>query len=163
VTVLELLPRIAPFEDEEITAALAEYLQEEGLRILTDFQTTQVETRRGRNVPTATQMGTEVSIEAEQTLVSTGRRPNTAGIGLEEAGVKLGENDDILVNEFLQTDNPCVYAGGDVTGRDMFVYVAAVGATLAAENALTDAVRSYDTSTILHVSPSPIRRLPRRD
>jgi mercuric reductase len=131
VTVLELLPRIAPFEDEEISAALTEYLKEEGLRIVADFQTTGVEKRDGRYVLTGTLSGAETTFEAEQTLVATGRRPNTVGFGLEEAGVELGEKGEILVNEFLQTDNPYVYAAGDVLGQDMFVYVAAYGGTLA--------------------------------
>ena len=152
VTVLELLPRIAPFEDEEVSAALAEYLQEEGLRIVTDFQTTGVEKREGRYLLTGTLNDAEARFEAEQLLVATGRRPNTAGFGLEEAGVKLGEKGEILVNEFLQTDNPYVYAAGDVLGQDMFVYVAAYGATLAAENALMDAGRVYDTSTIPRIT-----------
>jgi mercuric reductase len=152
VTVLELLPRIAPFEDEEISAALAEYLQEEGLRIVADFQTTGVEKRGGRYLLTGTLSGTETRFEAEQILVATGRRPNTAGFGLEEVGVKLGEKGEILVNKFLQTDNPFVYAAGDVLGQDMFVYVAAYGGTLAAENALTDAGRVYDTSYIPRIA-----------
>lgn len=152
VTVLELLPRIVPFEDEEVSAALTEYLQEEGLRIVADFQTTGVEKRGGRYALTGTLKGAETTFEAEQLLVATGRRPNTAGFGLEEVGVKLGEKGEILVNEFLQTDNPYVYAAGDVTGQDMFVYVAAYGATLAAENALTDAGRVYDTSTIPRIT-----------
>jgi mercuric reductase len=152
VTVLELLPRIAPYEDEEVSAALTEYLQEEGLRIVTDFQTTGVEKRGGRYLLTGTLDGAETIFEAGQLLVATGRRPNTAGFGLEEAGVGLGEKGEILVNEFLQTDNPYVYAAGDVTGRDMFVYVAAYGATLAVENALTDAGRVYDTSTVPRIT-----------
>lgn len=152
VTVLELLPRIAPFEDEEVSAALAEYLQEEGLRIVTDFQTVQVEKHEGRYVLTGILNDAEARFEAEQTLVAAGRRPNSAGMGLKEAGVKLGGRGEILVDEHLQTDNPDVYAAGDVLGQDMFVYVAAYGGTLAAENALTDAGRVYDTSTIPRIT-----------
>ncbi|HKZ85221.1 MAG TPA: mercury(II) reductase [Anaerolineae bacterium] len=152
VTVLEVLPRIAPFEDSDISAALAEYLEEEGLRIVPHFKTTRVERRDGRYILTGIKNDAEVTFEAEQLLVATGRRPNTAGLGLEEAGVKLGKRGEILVNDLLLTHNPFVYAAGDVTGRDMFVYVAAYSGQLATENALTNAGRTYDVSYIPRIT-----------
>jgi len=152
VTVLEVLPRIAPFEDEDISAALAGYLEEEGLRIVSNFKTTKVERRDGRYILSGTKNDAEVVFEAEQLLVATGRRPNTAGMGLEEAGVKLGQRGEILVNDFLQTHNPFVYAAGDVTGRDMFVYVAAYSGQLTAENALAGAGRVYDAAYIPRIT-----------
>jgi len=152
VTVLEVLPRIAPFEDSDISTALTEYLEEEGLRIVPNFKTTRVEKRDGRTILTGTKNNAEVTFEAEQLLVATGRRPNTAGMGLEEAGVTLGKRGEVVVNENLQTDNPFVYAAGDVTGRDMFVYVAAYSGMLAAENALTNAGRTYDVSYIPRIT-----------
>jgi mercuric reductase len=152
VTALEVLPRIAPFEDEDLSAALAGYLEEEGLRIVPNFKTTKVERRDGRYILTGTKNEAEVVFEAEQLLVATGRRPNTAGLGLEEAGVRLGQRGEILANDSLQTHNPFVYAAGDVTGRDMFVYVAAYSGQLAAENALTNAGRVYDAAYIPRIT-----------
>ncbi len=152
VTVLEVLPRIAPFEDEDISVALAEYLEEEGLRIVSNFKTTKVERRDGRYILSGSKNEAEVVFEAEQLLVATGRRPNTAGMGLEEAGVRLGQRGEVLVNDFLQTHNPFVHAAGDVTGRDMFVYVAAYSGQLAAENALTSAGRTYDAAYIPRIT-----------
>jgi mercuric reductase len=152
VTLLEVLPRIAPFEDEEVSYALAEYLQQEGLHVEAGFQAARVEKRDGRYRLTGMQNGRERAFEAEQLLVATGRRPNTAEMGLEEAGVKLGQRGEILVDEHLQTENPDVYAAGDVLGRDMFVYVAAYQGQLAAENALTGAGRASDTGYIPRVT-----------
>lgn len=159
VTVLELLPRIVPFEDEAISTALADYLQAEGIRITTGFQTNQAERRDGRFYLVGNQTcadagsnGRSLTFEAEQLLVATGRRPNTANMGLETAGIRLGKRGEILVNETLQTDNPFVYAAGDVTGQDMFVYTAAYAGGLAAENALTGAGRVYDTSYIPRIT-----------
>lgn len=154
VTVLEVLPHIAPFEDSDISAALTGYLEEEGLRIVPGFKTTKVERREGRNILTGTLVrnDVEVTFEAEQLLVATGRRPNTAGMGLEEAGVKLGDRGEVLVDDLLLTHNAFVYAAGDVIGRDMFVYVAAYSGQLAAENALTNAGRTYDTSYIPRIT-----------
>jgi mercuric reductase len=148
VTLLELLPRIAPFEDEEIGDALQGYLEEEGLEIYTGFQTTRVEKREGSYLLSGTQDGREIAFEAEHLLVATGRRPNTQGLRLEEVGVKLGPRGEILVDDHLQTTNPDVYAAGDVIGRDMFVYVAAYGGMLAAENALNGVGKVYDASYI---------------
>jgi len=152
VTVVELLPRIAPFEDEEISAALQGYLEEEGLRIVTGYQTSKVEERAGRIFLHGEIEGEALTLDAEQLLVATGRRPNTAGIGLEEAGVQLGKRGEIIVDENLRSSNPYVFAAGDVTGRDMFVYVAAYAGGLAAENALTEASGKYDTTYIARVT-----------
>ncbi|MCH8348338.1 MAG: FAD-dependent oxidoreductase, partial [Proteobacteria bacterium] len=80
--------------------------------------------------------GAEQTIEAERILVASGRRPNTADLGLKEFGVALTANGGIQVNDRLQSTNPEVYAAGDVTGRHQFVYMAAYGAKLAARNAL---------------------------
>lgn len=152
VTVIELMPRIAPFEDEEISEALTGYLEAEGLRIVTAFETKAVEKVDGRYVITGARDGAEASFDAAQLLVATGRRANTAHMGLEEAGVKLGDRGEMLVDDTLRSDNPDVYAAGDVTGRDMFVFVAAYSGQLAAENALTGAGRVYDASTIARVT-----------
>lgn len=152
VTLLELLPRIAPFEDEAISQALQESLHEEGLRIVTGFQTQQVQKTAGRYHLQGTLEGETHSFEAQQLLVATGRRPNTGGLGLEEAGVALGKRGEILVDDTLRTSNPYVYAAGDVTGKDMFVYTAAYGGALAAENALAQAGRVYDSSYIARVT-----------
>ncbi len=149
VTLVELLPRIAPFEDEAISTALQETLEAEGIRVVTDFRTQQVTQTDGRVTLYAENGQT---VDGERLLVATGRRPNTRGMGLEEAGVELGPRGEVIVDETLRTTNPDVYAAGDVTGRDMFVYVAAYAGGLAAENALTGAGRRYDTAHIPRVT-----------
>jgi mercuric reductase len=152
ITILELMPAIAPFEEPEISEALAGYLNSEGLRMITGFQTLKVERRDGRYFLTGMLNQEEFILNAEQILVATGRRPNTDGMDLEKAGVRLGKQGEILVDDTLRTRNPYVYAAGDVTGRDMFVYVAAYGGGLAAENALTAAGKSYDAGYIPRVT-----------
>lgn len=152
VTVVEVLPRILPFEDEAIGIALTEYLEGEGIRIVPGFRTDGVVRRNGRYELRGVKNEAEVVFEAEQLLVATGRRANTAGMGLEEASVRLGPRGEVLVNDFLQTHNPFVYAAGDVTGRDMFVYVASYAGKLAADNALTGAGKVYDASYIPRIT-----------
>lgn len=152
VTVLELMSRIAPFEDEEISAALTEYLEQEGLRIVSGFKTQRIKDLDGRYVLTGGKDGTEFSFEAERLLVATGRRPNTEDLGLEEAGVDVGNRGEIMVNDQLQTSNTDVFAAGDVLGRDMFVYVAAAGGQLATTNALNGDDKAFDASYIGRVT-----------
>jgi len=161
VTVIELLERIVPFEDEAISEALAGYLRDEGMTLVTGASTQRVDRSGGEyrlqvkladGPSTGSGRGSETTFVAEELLVATGRRPNTANMGLAEAGVELDRRGGIVVNDFLQTTNPDVYAAGDVTGRDMFVYVAAYGGGLAAENALTGAGRVYDTAALPRIT-----------
>lgn len=152
VTVLELLPRIVPFEDEEISQVLSEELQAEGLRLVTGFSTEVVAYQDKRFTLTGLVNGTKLDFSAEQLLIATGRRPNTAGMGLQEVGIEMGKLGEVTVNETLQTSLLDVYAAGDVTGRDMFVYVAAYAGQLAVENALMNAGRVYDAFYIPRVT-----------
>ena len=149
VTVVELMPRVAPFEDKAISVALQEALEAEGLRFETNFKT-QAVTQEAGHITLTAEDGRQV--RGEQLLVATGRRPNTRGLGLEEAGVKLGPRGEVLVDETLRTANAHVYAAGDVTGRDMFVYVAAYAGGLAAENTLTGTGKRYRTDYIPRVT-----------
>ncbi|PJF39808.1 MAG: mercury(II) reductase [Chloroflexi bacterium] len=152
VTVLEVMPVIAPFEEPEISEALTDYLRDEGMVIETGVNITQVDRdERGYHL-TAERAGETLIFEAQALLMATGRRPNTSGMGLEEAGVKLGKRGEVIVDEHMRTDNPHIYATGDVVGRDMFVYVAAYSGTLAADNALNGSGRVYDTNVLPRVT-----------
>jgi len=152
ITVVEMLPKIAPGTDEEISDALHTYLEEEGIRISTGFQTESITKENEEYAIIGRLNGTSTTLRAEQLLVATGRQPVTKGLGLDDAGVEIGTRGEIIVNENLQTKNPDIYAAGDVTGKDQFVYVAAYAAGLAVENALTNAGRMYDTSYIPRVT-----------
>jgi len=100
----------------------------------------------------ATTDGRAETFKSEQLLVATGRRANTRGFGLDDAGIELGPKGEIRVNEHLQTSRPEVYAAGDVIGDPMFVYVAAYGGNLAADNALNGNSRHYDLSALPRVT-----------
>ena len=153
VTVLEALPRVVPAEDAEIGAALAGYLRDEGLIVHTGVTIIRVEPSDGaRTVVFRDDNRTERRVHAEQILVATGRRGNTAGFGLDAAGVRLGKKGEIVVDDFLRTSNPAIYAAGDVIGDPMFVYVAAYAGAVAAENALSGNVRRYDLTALPKVT-----------
>jgi mercuric reductase len=151
VTLVELEERIAPNEDEEASSSLRTYLVAEGIRVETGFRSERVEKTTIGVVLHGTQQKRSVLIEAERLLVATGRRPNTEGLGLEPAGIQTGPKGEVLVDENLKTSNSSVYAAGDVTGRDMFVYVAAYAGALASDNALGGKRRVYDTAHIPRV------------
>jgi mercuric reductase len=145
VTVLEALPRVVPLEEPEVGDALRSYLEAEGMVVRPGVRITRVERVGGRYRVTFTEgQQEEEVVEAEQLLVATGRRANTAGLGLEEVGVELGPKGEIRVNEYAQTTNPRIYAAGDCAGDPMFVYVAAHMGTVAAENALHGNHRRVD-------------------
>jgi len=84
----------------------------------------------------ATVDGAETVIDADEVLVATGRAPNTAGLGLEAAGVATSARGAVVTDGQLRTTSPRVWAAGDVTGTPQFVYVAAYHGALAAGNAL---------------------------
>src|SRR3989449_3565746 len=143
-TILEALPRVVPAEDPDVGNALGDYLRSEGLEVHTDIQIDRVgRSHDGYAVQFRAGPGPRTA-RADQLLIATGRRANTAGFGLESIGVTLGTKGEIVVSESLQTTNPDVYAAGDVLGDPMFVYVAASGGALAAENALTGNESPYD-------------------
>ena len=132
VTVIELLPRLLPREDEAIGAGLRAILERDGMRILTGMQTKAVRHTNG---------GFEVDLGAEKVvsdrlLVAAGRRANTADLGLESIGVRTEKNGAIVVDEHLRSSVANVYAAGDCSGERQFVYVAAAGGTRAAVNML---------------------------
>ena len=152
VTVLEALPRVVPAEDADVGTALGDYLRAEGLAVHAGVQIEQVG-RAGDSYTVSFKDGAKArTARAEQLLVATGRRANTKGFGLEAVGVTLRKKGEIVVNEFLQTANPDIYAAGDVIGEPMFVYVAAYGGSVAAENALGGSVRRYDLTALPKVT-----------
>jgi len=89
---------------------------------------------------------------AEHLLVATGRRPRTEGLGLDEIGVELGGNGEIVVDGDLSTSRPRVWAAGDVTGHPQFVYVAAKHGGLVVENAFEQAGRRIDYSALPRIT-----------
>jgi mercuric reductase len=152
VMVLESGPYVARAEEPEIGQALVRYLEDEKVRICTNVTISQVERRDGGYLVHTQTDGKPEVCQAECLLVATGRRPNTSGFGLEDAGVALGSKGEITVNEHLQTTNPDIYAAGDCIGDPMYVYVAAYSGGLAVENALSDVGKVFDLTALPHVT-----------
>ncbi len=152
VMVLESGPQVAMAEEPEIGDALVRYLEDEKVQICTNVTIIRVERRDGGYLVHTQTDGKPEVCRAERLLVATGRRPNTSGIGLVDAGVVLGAKGEIVVNDHLQTRNPDIYAAGDCIGDPMYVYVAAYAGGLATENALSGVGRVYNLSALPHVT-----------
>jgi dihydrolipoamide dehydrogenase len=134
VTIVEMLPRVVPLEDEEVSKELKKEFEKRGIRILVGNKVEAVEaTANGVKVKVSAE-GKETTLEAEQALVAIGFRPNSRGLGLEEAGVKINERGFVEINEKLQTSVPNIYAIGDVTGKLMLAHVGSAMGIAAAEN-----------------------------
>ena len=152
VTWVEALDRIAPFEEPEISEALHSYLEGQGATIHVGAMA-KAAGRGGDRIWLEVEVdGTANRIEADQILIATGRRARTEGLGLEEAGVDLDRRGHVVVDDQMRTTNPRVYAAGDVTAQPQFVYVAAMGGNIAAENALRDAGRRISFETMPRVT-----------
>lgn len=140
--------RLLPEGEPEISDALATYFAAEGITVRrVDGYDGIVTNDRGIAL-SATIEGTAETMKAQRILLSTGRKANSLGFGLEEAGVALRENGGIKIDDRMRTTKEGVYAAGDVTGRDQFVYMAAYGAKIAAKNALNGNALTYDNSAM---------------
>jgi dihydrolipoamide dehydrogenase len=134
VTIVEMLPHILPAEDVETADVLAKEYKKRGIKILAGTKVESVEkTETGVKVTVSNEKGQQV-LEAEQALVAIGFRPNSAGLGLEELGVKLDKRGFIEIDERMATSVPGIYAIGDVTGKMLLAHVASAMGMAASEN-----------------------------
>ena len=140
--------RLLPQAEPEIGEALAGVLAGEGLTVIDGVAYRAIRRTRTGVALTVAVEGRDETIEAEKILVTTGRHPNTSDLGLEDVGVALAADGAVEVDEHMRTSRPGTYAAGDVTGRDQFVYMAAYGAKVAAENALNGDTRTYDATAM---------------
>ena len=123
VTILQDGDIFLPREDEEIAGAVRESLESRGIRVMTGVKVKALEQAEGKAL-VAVDNGKEVQkLEAEAVLVATGRRPNTAGLNLEAAGVEIGPRGGIVTDDSLTTTAPHIYAMGDVRGGLQFTYI----------------------------------------
>jgi len=134
VTVIEMLSRIVPLEDEEISSILAREFKKKGINVLLGQKVTSL-SREGGIVKvniSAVEGEKTQTLEAELVIIGLGFAPNSDGLGLEELGVKV-ERGFIQINEKMQTNVAGVYAIGDVTGKLPLAHVASAMGVVAAE------------------------------
>jgi dihydrolipoamide dehydrogenase len=133
VTLVEMLDRIVPNEDEEVSQDLHKAFTKEGIQCLPGHTVKSLDpTDEGVRVTVA--VGDEEQVlEVEQVLVATGFKPNTRDLGLEEVGVQLSERGFVEIDEKMATNVPGIWAIGDVTGKLMLAHVGSAMGMIAAE------------------------------
>ncbi len=141
--------------EPEVGPALRRLLAAEGVRVLTRAIVRSVATRGPQTVAMVEVAGEVTELNAERLLVATGRRPNTDDIAVERAGVTLDERGAVVVDEYLRTSVPHIYAAGDVIGAglgsQMATPVGSHDGAIVAMNALTDAGQRVDHRVIPRV------------
>ena len=134
VTIIEMLPRIVPLEDEEISQELEKAFKKRGIKTLTNHKVESIETTQAGVKVNVSSDGEKKSLEAEQALVAIGFSPNSRDLGLEALGVNITERGFVAVDERLATNVPGIWAIGDVTGKVMLAHVGSAQGIICAEN-----------------------------
>jgi len=142
-----------PSGEPEVPAAVQDVFDAEGIGILTAATVMSVRGEAtARSVTIKTAGGPERQRAYGQILVAAGRRPVTAGLNLDAAGLRAGGRGEIVTDGSGRTANPRIWAAGDVTGGPQFVYVAAAQGSAAAGNALQNAGRTLDYTALPRVT-----------
>jgi pyruvate/2-oxoglutarate dehydrogenase complex dihydrolipoamide dehydrogenase (E3) component len=136
VTVVEMADEIAAREDHEVIATLREILAGEGIAIRTGWSVKAVRTDGKRKTATIeNKSGSRETVTSDEIFVASGRRGNIEDLGLDKAGVKV-EKSYVVVDKYLQTTAPRIWACGDVHGHLQFTHVAAYEAVRLVRNML---------------------------
>jgi len=134
VSLVEMLPRLAPLEDEEVSAELAKALSKRKINCLPGHRVESLAaTAEGVEVKVSSPEG-EKSLHADQALVAIGFKPNSRGLGLEALGVKMSERGMIEIDDHMATNIPGIWAIGDVTGKLMLAHVGSAQGLVCAES-----------------------------
>ncbi len=151
VTLIEMLPRLLPLEDEEVSKELARAFKKRGIKTLTDTKLGGVE-RGAKGLEIALESGGKAEkVSAEKLLVAIGRAPVTEGIGLEELGIELDKG-YVPVDGTMRTSAQSVYAIGDVVRTPWLAHVASAEGILAVEHMAGQDVRPIDYDKVPSVT-----------
>ncbi|MEM5802431.1 MAG: dihydrolipoyl dehydrogenase [Candidatus Aenigmatarchaeota archaeon] len=132
VTIVEMLDRLLPLEDREVSERIEKILKDNGVKILTNTKVIEV---KDDGLITKVKTSTGEILEAEKVIISTGRKPNTQNIGLENVGIMIDDTGKIIVNDKMETNVKGIYAIGDVVGS-RYAHEAMENGIVAAENAM---------------------------
>ncbi|MEW2469410.1 FAD-dependent oxidoreductase [Streptomyces sp. NPDC046994] len=142
VTVLEAADRLLPREDEDIAEAVQEILTGDGIRVITGARVTEVRDNGAVSTVVYEKNGRTHTVEASALLPATGRRPVTDGLHLDAAGVHTAPNGAIVVDEYLRSSQPHIYALGDVNGGEQFTYISLDDARIVLDQLLSEGKRT---------------------
>jgi dihydrolipoamide dehydrogenase len=134
VTIVEMLPRIAPLEDEDVSSELAKAFKKMGIEVLAATRVEAIETLKTKvKVSVSGEQGSQ-TLDAEQVLIAIGFKPNSRDIGLEAAGVRVDDRGFVEIDARMATSVQGIWAIGDVTGKLMLAHAASAMGIVCAEN-----------------------------
>ncbi|MBQ9421809.1 MAG: FAD-dependent oxidoreductase, partial [Lachnospiraceae bacterium] len=133
ITVVEMLPQLLGNMDASLAKATEDQFAAEGIRVELGARVKEVSDKGGNKLVTFEKDGKDGTVEAEYVLVSTGRKANSAGLGLEELGVELVKG-FVKVDSHMRSNVSGIYACGDITGEGMLAHTASEGGVIAVEN-----------------------------
>ncbi len=135
VVLIEMQPSLLPPESPDIGRIIQQQLEAEGVQIYTAARVESVSAQgNGTIAVTVDRGGEQISIAATHLLIATGRRGRTQRLGLEQIGVETDAQGKVVVNEYLQSSVPHIYAAGDCNQFPAFVYTAAAEGRQAVQN-----------------------------
>lgn len=140
--------RLLPQAEPEVSEALAEVFRDEGITLHCGVTYDACHRDGEQTLLCIGERGRRLELRAAHLVVTAGRSPNTEGLGLAEMGIKTDKRGAIIVGDDMATTRPGVFAAGDVTGRDQYVYMAAYGAKLAARNAVLGGAEHYHNAAM---------------
>ncbi len=145
VTMVQQAPHLLMREDADVIELIQRQFAAEGIRVLTSHRAVRVESDNGERVLVCAKGDgdAEVRVPFDAILVAVGRQPNTAGLGLEDVGVAVGERGEIEVDDYLRTSVPTIYACGDVIGPYQFTHTASHEAWYASVNPLFGPLKRF--------------------
>ena len=133
VTIVEMLPRLVPLEDEEISKHLEKSFQKQGIQSMTGAKVESLDIGTDEAVVTVSDANGSTDLQCDKVLVAVGMQGNIEEIGLEDIGV-ITERGFVSVNERMETNIAGVFAIGDVTGKLLLAHVASAQGVLAVES-----------------------------
>ncbi|MEL7035396.1 MAG: mercuric reductase [Cyanobacteria bacterium J06592_8] len=136
VFLLERGERLLKRSDPEVSTLMLEVLAQEGIYTVLNTDIQRVESHNGEKTISYEVLGIEEKLTVDEILVATGRKPNIANLKLETVGVKSDPKTGIIINDYLQTTNPNIYAVGDVCMSSKFTHAADATARIVVQNAL---------------------------
>jgi pyruvate/2-oxoglutarate dehydrogenase complex dihydrolipoamide dehydrogenase (E3) component len=141
VTVVEKAPRLVAHEDEEVSDAIREILEAEGIEVRLESECIRFEPRGAEIAVGVNCAAGEPEVLGSHVLLAVGRRPNTDDLGLDSAGVEVDAHGYIVVDESLKTNVPNIWALGDCNGRGAFTHTSYNDYEIAAANLIDGAAR----------------------
>ncbi|WP_408910122.1 dihydrolipoyl dehydrogenase [Corynebacterium amycolatum] len=145
VTIVEFMDNVLPNEDADVSKVIAKEYKKLGVKLMTGHKTTSI-VDNGDSVEVKVEAkdgGDEQTLTVDRVMVSIGFAPRTEGIGLDKAGVELGERGEIVIDEYMRTNVDNIYAIGDVTMKLQLAHVAEAQGVIAAEH-----MTGHETETI---------------